>query len=94
MVIIHVVDIHYWYTRTSAYGISLFGSSIIVLYVLLSTAVDFTEHLFLEFTNLQGLRGADLISTAITYLVIGSLYVLLVLPNVFMTKTVFRLELE
>lgn len=94
MVVIHVVDIHYWYTRTSAYGISPFGSSIIVLYVLLSAAADLTEHLFLEFTNLQGLRGADLIRTVIAYLVVGSVYVFIALPTVFMAKTVYRLELE
>lgn len=94
MVVIHVVDIHYWYTRTSAYGISLYGFSIIVLYVLLSAAADLTEHLFLEFTNLQGLRSADLIRTAIAYLVVGSVYVFSVLPIVFMAKTLFRLELE
>lgn len=49
MVATHVVDIHYWYTRTSAYGISLFGSSIIVLYTLISAVVDLTEQLFLEY---------------------------------------------
>lgn len=94
MFVIHVVDIHYWYTRTSAYGISLFGSSIIALSIFLAALVNLIEHIVSDFTNIKALRGTKIIQRAVAYLFTGSLYIFAVLPTVFMTKTVFRLELE
>ncbi|EIM87172.1 uncharacterized protein STEHIDRAFT_168004 [Stereum hirsutum FP-91666 SS1] len=94
MFVIHVVDIHYWYTRTSAFGISLFGSSIIALSIFLAALVNLIEHIVSDFTNIKALRGTKIIQRAVAYLFTGSLYIFAVLPTVFMTKTVFRLELE
>lgn len=96
-ILIHLLNIHYWYTRTSTYGISVLGNSILCLSNLLISFVfhleKFIEALMPDAENPKSLTD-DFTVFVIASFISGVTILLTMLPTAFMARTIWGLEIE